>query len=279
MTAENLQHFLLKRMIVECAWWIQDHVMCNGNFIYHTTTEKTNFIDSIKKKVEALQIPGVSRNGNTAAATIYYIAEQREWIKHLKFQLISPLRLTTDLEGISHYHENHYNLQKELQVKFDYGTENEYIDEVRLNPKDVVCVLSDTKDRKRTILERKQYPDNSFEYKTYMLDTQKLPNRKSNNFQNLREYLDPYAHNLIITRSALINEVFYDFHETELLLNVNSNQIPEKFKIIPLSKSTTANKDVHQQMIRCNEDRRGYLNSLQKMASYYDNHKPQPDPS
>jgi hypothetical protein len=95
----NNQHqhlYLLKRLVVESELWLRDHVRCNGNLLYHTPEQIEAFIYSISNRIAGLQTPGIFLHAETAAATIFFIADQRSYIKYLEYELISPLRLFSD---------------------------------------------------------------------------------------------------------------------------------------------------------------------------------------
>ncbi len=280
MDTQTKHLLLLKRFIIECEWWIRGNVLCNGNFLYHTETQKTSFIASIRDRIALLQLPGISHLAGKAAATIYFIAEQRATIGYLEYELRSPLRLFSDFEAITRETDNHHNLQKPLTVKYHFDTKNEFSDEVRLNPAEIVCVLSLVKDRKRIILERKRYSDKPIEYNTYVLDTQTLPDGTNQNFDNLRNYLDPFCLHLISANNFIVNEAYYYFDGENLKLNSDlklrveiSDFDENRFKEIILNKRNADKKTVHQDLIMCRENKRTHLNSLQNLSSFYSYHK------
>jgi hypothetical protein len=273
MVNQHQHLFLLKRLIVESEWWLRDYVRCMGNLLYHSDEQIIEFINCIRNRIAAIQMPGISLNAYIAVAKIFYIADQRSFIKHLEYELSSPLRLFSDLEAITLETENHHNLQKPLPVKCHYGTNHECIDEVRSNPAEVICILSLAKDRKRVILERKSHPDRPVEYNTYVLDTQTLPNGESQNFENLRDYLDPFRFHLVSTGKFIVNAAFYYFDGTNLKLNFETKGISERFTEIPLNKRTSDKKQVHQDLITCRENKRNHFNSLQNLSSFYNFHK------
>jgi hypothetical protein len=163
-------------------------------------------------------------------------------------------------------------LQKPLQVKYHYGTDLEFPDEVRLNPAEVICVLSLAKDRKRVILERKNYSDKPVEYNTYVLDTQTLPDRSSQNFENLRNYLDRFRLHLVSTSNSIVNEAYYYFDGNNLRLNLESVAC-DRFKEIQLNKRTSDKLQMHKKLIACRENKRNHFNSLQNLSSFYSYHK------
>lgn len=276
---EHQYLFLFKRLIVESEWWLRDHVRCMGNLLYHTKEQIDEFICGISTKIANLKLPGISLFADTAAATIFFIADQRSFIMHLEYELISPLRLFSDFEAITVETENHHNLQKPLQVKYHYGTHNEFPDEVRLNPSEVVCVLSLAKDRRRVILERKNYSDKPVEYNTYVLDTQTLPDKSSQNFENLRNYLDPFRLHLVTASSFIVNEAYYYFDGNNLRLNLESFVFDDRFKEIQLNKRPADKLQVHQNLIACRENKRNHFNSLQNLSSFYSYHKAKLDGS
>lgn len=270
---DNQYLFFFKRLIVESEWWLHENVLCNGNFLSHSVEQKAEFIDTVRDRIASLQMPGISLHADTAAVTIFFIAEQRSYIDYLEYELISPNRLFSDFDAITRQTENSHNLQKPLQVKYHYGTDNEFSDEVRLNPSEVVCVLSLAKDRKRVIFERKSYSDKPVEYHTYVLDTQTLPDGSSQNFENLRRYLDSYGLHLVAGSSFIVNEAYYYFDGINLRLNLESEVCDERFTEILLNKRPSDKRQVHRNLIACRENKRNYFNSLQNLSSFYSYHK------
>lgn len=280
MSSFNQHHFLFKRLIVESEWWLWDHVRCMGNLLYHTDEEIAEFIGSISSRIANLHIVGISLHADIVADALFHIADQRSYIEHLEYELRSPLRLFSDIEAITLQTDNHPNLQKPLQVKYHYGTKQMFIDEVRLNPAEVVCVLSYAKDDRRVILERKAHGERQYKWAFYILDRQYLPNGSGLNYDSLRDYLDPMKMHLIATTNSIFNEAFYDYDGTNITLNPAiklkisiKNFDNDKFKEIPLNKRPADKKKVHQELIACRENKRNHLNGLQNLSSFYTYHK------
>ncbi len=280
MEHPNEHHYLYKRLIVECDQWISRNVVCFGNQMHHTEEQKEAFIAGIGERIAKQVIPQQPESALTIAFTIYTLVEQQAWIEYWKYQLSCPVRLFSDIEAITRQIENHHNLQKPLQVKYNYGTEDQFIDEVRLNPAEVVCVLSYAKDDRRIILERKRYNDRQFKCNAYILDRQYLPNDKGLNYENLRDYLDPLKIHLVVANNAIVNEAFYDFDGDNLKLNPEIKLIitingfdNDKFKEIILNKRAGDKKKAHQELIACRENKRNQINSLQKLSSFYTHQK------
>jgi hypothetical protein len=233
---------------------------------------KQLFIQAINENISKSRKnnPLVVQLANELAGAMLIIEEQLQIIKDLEFEFYSPLRLMTDLEGISRYHENHYNLQKPLSVKPYVSTLIKKVEEINFNPKEVICIVSLDKDRKKKILEKKEFVDKPPQYNTYILDGQKLPNGQKLNFETLRIYLDPYRHNLVhVSRNALINEAYYSVEADFLNLEINSARIPSEFKKVELFKESSENNRVKEALIKCREDRRLYQISLQNIALRY----------
>lgn len=275
MEQPNEHHFFYKRLVVECDQWISRNVVCFENQMHHTEEQKEAFIAGIGERIAKQVMPQQPESALTIAFTIYTLVEQQAWIEYWKYQLSSPLRLFSDIEAITRQIENHHNLQKPLQVKYNYGTEHQFIDEVRLNPAEVVCVLSYAKDDRRIILERKNN-DRKFKYNAYILDRQNLPNNKGLNYESLRDYLDPLKIHLVVTHNAIVNEAFYDFDGDNLKLNPEiklritiKDFNNDKFKEIILNRRASDKKKVHQELIGCRENKRNHLNSLQNLSSFY----------
>jgi len=271
--------FKFKRLIVEAEWWLRSNVLCFGNFLYHTEDQVTTFVDSIRIKVKAFPDPEIRRHADMIASQIFYIAKQRNWIDYLEYELASPMRLFSDIEAITRQTENHHKLQKELTVKYHYGTENQTIDKALFNPADVICVLSYKKDDRRIILERKvNNGKNTFH--TYIIDKQRLPNKKPLNYENLRYYLDPMQIHLVATTNAIFNVAFYHFNGDKIVLNPGIKLKVDiidfeinKFKEIELHKRRGVKNKIHQDLITCSENMRSHLNSLQNLSSFYSFHK------
>lgn len=280
MEQPDQHHFFYKRLIVECDQWISRHVVCFANQMYHTEEEKHAFIKGIGEKIARQIMPEQAGFALMIAETIYILVEQEAWIEYWKNQLASPLRLMSDIEAITRQTENHHNLQKPLQVKYHYGTDRSFIDEVRLNPAEVVCVLSYAKDDKRIILERKAHGEGKFKWAFYILDRQYLPNGNGLSYDSLRDYLDPLKIHLVATNKAIFNEAFYHYDGTNIILNPDiklkisiKDFEDDNFRTILLSKRPEGRNKVHQDLNACKENKRNHLNALQNLSSFYTYHK------
>jgi len=284
MEQPNQHQFFYKRLIIECDQWISRHVVCFANQMHHTEQEKQIFIDGVGKKIEEKVMPGQLESALTVAVTIYTIVEQQAWIEYWKCQLSSPARLFSDIEAITRQTENHLNLQPKLKVKYIYETGAKSLEEVSMLPAEIVCVQSFNKGRKRIILQRRKYTDRPVEYKVYILDTQSLPNGNSQNYANLRDYLDPLKLHLVATTNAIFNEAFYDFDGTDMIMKPRFKfkiKVKDfdggKFRKIPLNKLPADKKKVHLEMNVCRENYRNHLFSLQNLSSFYTFHKAMQD--
>lgn len=226
----------------------------------------------------------IKRHADLISSQIFLIAKQRNWIDYLEYELVNPARLFSDIEAITRQTENHHKLQKRLTVKYHYGTDLQTIGDAWFNPADVMCVLSYKKDDRRVILERK-ITDGKTTFHTYILDKQRLPNKKTLNYENLRYYLDPMQIHLVASNSSIFNEAFYDFDgdrdrmvmkaEVKLKVDIVGFDVG-KFKIIELNKRAGDKKILYQNLIACRENKRSHLNSLQSLSSFYNYHKSKP---
>jgi hypothetical protein len=138
-----------------------------------------------------------------------------------------PMQFYLALEALLNYDEEFYNPDlKELSV-VDKSYGDKKTRKIKMNPADIVCILSINKSRKKTIyyLNRKirlieEYELNSQEF----------------NFKSLCEYIDPLNNYLTqVAKSAIVNVSFFEPEKKKLLKYNNNAGKTEAITTIQLS--------------------------------------------
>lgn len=192
----------------------------------------------------------------------------KEKIKGLEENEIAfPLRLYLALEEFldkdkGFYHPDYLDLNV-------YDIDAEINRVISINPKDLMCIITDTNPnskgnnrRKKLLFIKNDTTETGNNIKSYLF------NNNDFNFEKLRNELDPLSHYLLaVSKSAIVNVKFYDLaknNELEISLN---DEIPDEIKIISISNSK-AHRATIENFNKIKETY-NYRISLQKKALGY----------